>query len=281
MAKIAGTLERAEDRQYYLALADTVKQAFNQKFFNSASNLYGVDSVYQTYLLFALDQGLIPEGHKEAVLQNLIDDIVITRDGHLNTGILGTKHLFRVLAEEGRQDVIHKMVTKTTYPGWGFWIKNGATTLWESWSGKSSHNHQMFGSVNEYFYKHLAGIHAPTDEGTTAGYKKIHFKPYIPEQLEWVEASVGTMHGRVSSGWEKKEDGLTLLVTIPANASGKISIPVLGHDEVVVSESGRKIWKDGKLMEDSEGITDGYRDDQYIVFEVQSGTYQFVLSKSG
>ncbi len=278
MAEIAGTLERAGERQYYLALADTIKQAFNDKFFDPSTNLYGVDSVYQTYLLFALEQDLVPEGHKEAVLQNLIDDIMITRDGHLNTGILGTKHLFRVLEKEGRQDVIHTIVSQTTYPGWGFWIENRATTLWEKWSGESSHNHQMFGTVSEYFYKYLAGIHAPTDEGTAAGYKSIHIKPYVPEQLSWVEASVGTVRGQVSSRWEKTGNGLKLMVTIPANTSGKISIPVPGIEEVVITESGQKLWQDGKITEEIEGIAGGYRDGQYIVVEVEPGTYRFECS---
>ena len=119
MAKIAGELGNNEDKDSYLSLADTIKQAFNNKFFNPETNLYGLDEPYQTYLLFALDQDLIPEGHRSDVLDNLIDDIMVTNNGHLGTGILGTKHMFRVLAEEDREDVIHTMVTKTTFPSWG------------------------------------------------------------------------------------------------------------------------------------------------------------------
>jgi alpha-L-rhamnosidase len=62
-----------------------------------------------------------------------------------------------------REDILHKVETKTTFPSWGYWIENGATTLWESWNAESSHNHQMFGTVNEYFYKYFAGIQAPTN----------------------------------------------------------------------------------------------------------------------
>jgi alpha-L-rhamnosidase len=83
----------------------------------------------------------------------------------------------------------------------------------------------MFGTVNEYFYKYLAGIQAPTNQGTTVGYKKIHIKPYIPDDMEWAEASVETVRGTVSSRWEKSGNGLKLNITIPSNTSGKISIP--------------------------------------------------------
>ncbi len=280
-AKIAGVLGNEADREQYLSLADSIKEAFNQKFFNPETNLYGTEEVYQGYLLFALEGDLVPEGHRQAVLDNLIEDIMVSRDGHLGTGILGTKHLFKVLTDEGREDVIHEMVTKKTFPSWGYWIENGATTLWESWNGESSHNHQMFGSVNEYFYKYLAGIRAPTDEGTTTGYKQIHIKPYIPDDLNHAEATVQTARGEVSSGWQRDGDQLSLNVKLPANTSGKVSLPVMDLENVVITESGEAIWQNGKFTGDAiEGIEAGSQSDDSITFEIQSGEYQFVVSEN-
>ena len=54
---------------------------------------------------FALFLGIVPEKEKKAVLDNLIDDIQITHEGHLTTGILGTKYLMELLSVEGRSDV--------------------------------------------------------------------------------------------------------------------------------------------------------------------------------
>lgn len=277
-ADIAGVLGREDDREKTLALADSIKQAFNEKFFLPEQNLYGTEEPYQGYLLFALSGDLVPEEHRQAVLENLIYDIEVTGNGHLGTGILGTKHLINLLAEEGREDVIHEVVTKTTFPSWGHWIENGATTLWESWNAESSHNHQMFGTVNEYFYKYLAGIRAPTNEGTSTGYKEIHIKPYIPDEMDWVEASVETVRGTVSSRWEKTDDGLNLNVTIPANTAGKVSIPTLGRDQVQISENGELVWKDGQIVNNNTGISSGSETDGFVLLDLTSGSYEFEMT---
>lgn len=279
-ADIAGVLGNEEDRQYYLALADSIKQAFNEKFFLPGENLYGTEEPYQGYLLFALSGNLVPEENRQAVLDNLIHDIEVTSDGHLGTGILGTKHLINLLAEEGREDVLHEVVTKTTFPSWGYWIENGATTLWESWNAESSHNHQMFGTVNEYLYKYLAGIQAPTNEGTAVGYKEIHIKPYIPDQMNWAEASIETVRGTVSSRWEKTDDGLTLNITIPANTTGKISIPKLDWSDVQISEGAEIVWKDGEIINNNAEISSGREGVGNVVLDLKSGTYRFTVTES-
>ncbi|MCW9713322.1 glycoside hydrolase family 78 protein [Aliifodinibius salicampi] len=277
-AKIAGVLGKEEDREEYLALADSIKGAFNQKFFDSKTNLYGTEEPYQSYLLFALAGDLVPAGHRQEVLDNLIEDIMVTRDGHLATGILGTKHLFSVLSDEGREDVIHRMVTQKTFPSWGYWLENGATTLWENWEGESSHNHQMFGSVNEYFYKYLAGIRAPTDEGTTTGYKHIQIKPFIPADMDHAKASVETIRGIISSEWERADGELSLKVTIPPNTTGMVSIPDLGNEEVQISEGDDLVWDAGNAINTGNGIKNGTRKEGTVIFDIESGSYSFTLS---
>jgi alpha-L-rhamnosidase len=279
-ADIASVLERDDDRETYLALADSIKIAFNEKFFLPNENLYGTETPDQGYLLFALSGNLVPEEHRDAVLENLIEDIEVTSNGHLGTGILGTKHLINFLPEEGREDVVHQVVTKTTYPSWGYWIVNGATTLWEAWNAESSHNHQMFGTVNEYFYKYLAGIQAPTNDGTSVAYGEIHIKPYIPEDMEWAEASLETVRGNIFSRWEKSGEILRMEITIPANTSGKITIPKINWRKVQISENGGVIWQNGQLVESKAGIITGTEDDRSVVLEVQSGKYEFEITES-
>lgn len=277
-ANIAGVMGEKEDRQYYLSLADSIKAAFNEKFFNPQTNLYGTDEPYQSYLLFALHGDLVPEGHRQSVVDSLVNDIMVKSNGHLGTGILGTKHLFSVLTNEGREDVIHTMATQKTFPSWGYWIENGATTLWENWRGESSHNHQMFGSVNEYFYKYLAGIRAPTDSGTTAGYKQILIKPYIPQNLDHAEASIETINGTVSSSWQINGEQLELDVTLPPNSTGQISIPDLGNEQLTIREGEIVIWNSEGPLAEGDHITNGRREAGYVTFDVDSGVYSFILS---
>jgi len=84
------------------------------------------------------------------------------------------------------------------------WLNHGATTLWEQWSGAASHNHAMFAPVDELFYNFLAGIRPPTgDTETKRAYRKIHIKPFVPQELNEASATVFTFRGEISSSWKK------------------------------------------------------------------------------
>lgn len=278
MSKIASSLGNKTDALRYSALADTIKKEINKKFFNQTTYIYGVDSTYQTYQLLALAGDIVPEGFRGQVLKTVLDDIVITRNGHLNTGIIGTKYLWPVLAHAGKSDLAYSVLKTTTYPGYGYWIKNEATTLLEQWDGRNSQNHQMFGSVDEFFYKYLAGIRSPEDGETTQGYKHIHIQPYVPEGLSFVNASVNTVAGRIESDWQQNAGSFRLNVVIPANTSASISIPMFNYSNVVVIESDKKIWGNSTFIKGIPGIFDGSVDGNLLNFRIGSGKYEFTLS---
>jgi alpha-L-rhamnosidase len=278
MSKIASALGNRTDALRYSALADTIKEEINKKFFNQTTYNYGTDYTYQTYQLLVLAGNIVPDGFREQVLKTVLDDIVITRSGHLNTGIIGTKYLWPVLAHAGRSDLAYSIIKTTTYPGYGYWIMNGATTLLEQWNGRNSHNHQMFGSVDEYFYKYLAGMRSPEDEETTRGYKHIHIQPYVPGTLSFIEASINTIAGRIESHWQKNTDSFSLNVVIPPNSTASVSIDMLDYADVLVTESGKMIWENNTFIRGTPGITDGTANGNLLTFRTGSGTYKFVLS---
>jgi len=87
----------------------------------------------QTPNVLPLYMEMVPENKKGAVLQNLFENVEITNDCHLNTGILGTRYILDTLTQYGRADLAYRLATQTTYPSWGYMIKEGATTLWERW----------------------------------------------------------------------------------------------------------------------------------------------------
>ena len=276
MAKIAAILGEEADAGYFSALADTVKQAFNEKFFNPDTNLYGGDEAYQTYQLIALVGGLVPEEHRQAVFNTIIQDLH-ERDNHLNTGIIGTKYLWPVLVDGGQGNLALEVAGKTTYPGYGYWLKNGSTTLLEEWSGAGSHNHQMFGSVSGFFYKYLAGIQSPMEGHTSPGYRHIHLQPFVPDSLRSVRASVETVAGTILSDW-KKEDGLfRYQVSIPANTTGTVVIPVFGSRDAVLTESGARIWERGRFPGGVAGVTEVKEESGRLRIAIESGDYNFEI----
>ena len=84
----------------------------------------------------------------------------------------------------------------------------------------------------------------------------------------------------IRSGWKKDGNSLTLEVTIPAGASARVSVPTLGLEDVIVTEGGKTVWKDGGCTSAVAGITGGAESDDYITFVVGSGTYRFELTGS-
>jgi alpha-L-rhamnosidase len=280
LSGIATLLGNKTDAGKYLALADTIKRELNKKFFNPNTNLYGSETTYQTYQLLALTGNIVPDGYRDKVFQTITDDIINTRKGHLNTGIIGTKYLWNILAQSGRSDLAYTIATKTTYPSYGYWIEKGATTLWEEWSGKNSHNHEMFGTIDEFFYKYLVCIRSPMDGITTPGYKHIHIQPYIPEGLTFVEASLQTVAGNIESRWQQKSDLVQLRIGIPANSDATVSIPLLSFKNIVLTENGKKVWENGTFINGNPGISDARIDKAFITVSIGSGTYEFNLTGS-
>jgi alpha-L-rhamnosidase len=278
LSKIAGVLGYPEDAQYFQSLSDTIREAFNRKFFNPETSLYGTDETYQTYQLLALIGDMVPEGHREGVFQTIVDDIE-RRGDHLNTGIIGTKYLWQVLVQGGQNELAYRVATQTTYPSFGYWIKNGSTTLLEEWSGANSHNHQMFGSITEYFYKYLAGIQSPMEGNTSGGYKHIYIEPHVPEKLEFVNATLETVAGRVSSSWKKEADAFIHNVSIPANTSGTIALPILGPGAVTVWEGDSKVWDENGFVEGFPCISAAHKEAGRIIFQIRSGEYKFRVKR--
>ena len=221
MARLTG---RTTDAAAYSTLAGHIKAAFNTAFLSQGVYTAKASAGYrQTSNVVPLFHGITPSDQVGAVVSNLVADIR-SRGNHLNTGSIGTAALLPALTLNGKVDVAFQIATQTTFPSWGNWITNGATTCWEQWitgAGLRSRDHAFLGTIDDWFYKYLAGI-----QPAAPGYKQINIRPYVPTNLESASASMNTPMGRVSSGWKRNADGsVTLSVTIPANATANIWVP--------------------------------------------------------
>ena len=196
-AQIAKALGHDADAADAEKLAEKIKSAFNRQFLRAGTGVY--DSGSQACHAFALYFGLVPPDETTNALNSLVHDIVDLHQGHLTTGIFGTKYMLNELTDLGRADVAYGMVNQRTYPGWGFMLANGATTLWEHWAFSDntySHDHPMFGSVSEWFYKALAGIQPAPD---AVCFDKIIIAPQPVGDLKWVKAAYESVHGKIVS----------------------------------------------------------------------------------
>jgi alpha-L-rhamnosidase len=273
VAQAAKILGKTEDAKRYSDLAEKIKEALNREFLDKTTNQYATGS--QTSNAMALYLGLVPEEREQAVLQNLVDDILIKHKGHLSTGIIGTNALEQALPAYGRADVMYTIATQTTFPSWGYQISQGATTVWECFEVSSQRclNMKMFCSTEKFFYKDLAGIGL---EGP--GFKKISIKPCVVGDLRHARASLKTVRGLVAVDWKKDPTAFGIKVTIPPNATARVSVPKLGRKEIAVTESRRPVWQAGNFVSGVPGISAGSETDDYVTFDVGSGYYVFQLT---
>lgn len=274
MEQIAEVLGKTEDAREFAALADTIKNAFNDTFFDEETGFYGTEEAYQTYQVLALNGDIIPDGYREKVVNTVVDD-VIARDNHLNTGILGTKYLWPSLSQEGYDDLAFEVATQTTFPSFGFWLENNSTTLIEHWNGGGSHNHEMFGSIVEYYYKYLAGIQSPMEGNTSVAYKYIYLEPRVPEGLNSVDASYETVQGEVSVSWEKSANAFKYEVSIPANTTASVILPAFDFQNITITEGDTEIWANGSFIQGDSGIEDVKNNSGSFEVSIGSGSYVF------
>jgi alpha-L-rhamnosidase len=260
VALTAGLMRNDADARKYTDLAASIKQAFNEKFYHSDTGLYGNGS--QTSLSCALYQGLVEPANKARVLSNLVA-AVEKSNNHIDTGILGAKYLMNALLENGRADVACRIASQKDLPSWGWWIEQGATTLWEQWNGTESRNHIMFGDISAWFYKALAGINL---DPTVPAFKHFIIKPNLVGGLTSAEASYDSVRGRIVSDWRIAKGSLDLKVTIPANTTATVYVPT--SDYAAIKEAG-------KPVADAAGVRFLRMEDGRTLFEVGSGSYHF------
>lgn len=268
MARYATILGRPDDARRFHARAEKMRAAFNRRFFDPKTNLY--DNGTQTSGVLPLFFGLVPDGHRQPVFDNLIDNVMVKTQGHIGTGLIGGQWLMRVLSQNGRPDVAYRLAANKTYPSWGYMIENGATTIWELWNGNTadpamnSHNHCMLvGDLVTWFYEGLAGIRS--DPGRP-GFQHVLMRPQPVGDLRFVRAWHRSMYGTVKSQWEIRDGRFHWNVTLPANTTATLRVPT--SEAAAVREGDRPAAK-------AEGVTLLRTEQDAAVFRVASGQYAF------
>lgn len=202
--------------------ADSIKAAFIREFYHTDTHQFATGS--QCAQAIALEMGLVPEGDREAVLQQLIADIHAHGD-RLTTGDVGNRYLFNALIHNGQQELLYKMLNHYDVPGYGYQIKLGHTTLTEQWNPEhgASMNHFMMGHLNNLLVPHILGIWR--NNGLTV------IAPHPMGDLTWCR---GESQG-VKVSWNLTGDTFVLDMDIPEGQSAVVRMPYSGHEKTLSS----------------------------------------------
>ena len=227
MAAYATLLRETEDAQHFTDLAETLKRAFNKKFFNAEKGQY--DNGSQTSCVLPLAFGLVPDGERQRVFDHLVNKITVETHNHIGTGLIGGQWLMRVLTDNGRPDLAYTIATQKTYPSWGYMVEKGATTIWELWNGDTadpamnSGNHVMLvGDLGIWLHEDLAGIKSDPRQ---PGFKHILMRPEPVSGLAFAKATHLSPYGLIASEWKRDGEVFRWAITVPANTTASVCMP--------------------------------------------------------
>ncbi len=267
LAKAAKLLKRAADYNKYTQLAKKIQDAINAKYLDRATGLYGKGT--QTEMSFPLHWKIVPENMIKTVADNLarrVEADSVT----LDVGLLGTKTILNALSDNGHAELAFRLASKRTYPSWGWWIVNGATTLYENWKIDSrndiSLNHIMFGEVGAWLYKGLGGI-KPLEQAP--GFKTVSLEPHFVAGLDSFVAVYNSPKGSILSSWKRVGNALHYTTIIPANSLAllKLSLPV-----------GTNITEAQKpVVAGARGIISRSIGDGKVELKIEAGEYHFII----
>jgi alpha-L-rhamnosidase len=230
VARMAAATGRTAEAAAYGALADRVVTAFTNRFV-AADGTVGANS--QTGYVLALAFGLLPADRQQAAADKLAAKVAAT-GGHLSVGVLGVENLLPVLADHGHADTAYQILRQPDFPGWGYMLAHGATTIWERWDGirpdgtfndpgMNSFNHYGLGSVGDFLYRQVGGL-GPA----SPGYASLLVAPKPGGGLTSARAEYETPYGTAVSDWSVSGGTVTVRVTVPAGTSATVQVPTSG-----------------------------------------------------
>jgi len=268
----AKVLGKTEDVETYSALLKRIKEAYMKEYVTPNGRII---SGTQTAYVLALNFDMLPEDLRKQTAERLVENIK-SYDNHLTTGFLGTPYLCEVLTRFGYDSVAYKLLLQKTYPSWLYPVTMGATTIWERWDGEkpdstfedpgmNSFNHYAYGAIGDWMYRKMAGLDTYEDG---VGYKHIKIKPHIGGGFTYASASLNTYYGNVSNSWKIENGNLLMDVEIPPNTTATVYVPAVNAESIKENE---------KILPAVESIKVKGNEDGYVVLELGSGIYHFVV----
>lgn len=279
VAEIAGILGKPEDVEKYTDIYNKYRAAWRENFLEAdgCTTKCGTQTSYVLGIKFKL----FNENEIPGAAQNLVKNIE-GWNWHISTGFLGYSFLNPILSDTGHSDTAYKLLEQTEYPSSLYSVTMGATTIWESWYvmrrnedgtikvNDESQNHFSYGSVSEWLFRYMLGI--DRDDETSVAFKHFILKPQIGGSVTYAKGSYNCVRGLIESNWAIDEKGgLAYSATIPANTTATLYLPAESESSVVL--------ENGEAVSKAKGVSfTGYKNG-CMVFELESGSYSFTVSK--
>ena len=206
-----------EDGSFYEDVFQTMKKAIVKKYTDGKDRLLPET---QSGYAAAIYYNILPLSSGRHLIR-----LIEGNGNRITTGFVGTKMLLPVLCQIGHADKAYALAQSVDYPSWGYMITHGATSVWENWnaittyygakvfhdSSMNSFNHFALGSVVEWFYEYVLGIH-----NEKHGFKKIRIEPSVSYNApQWATGSLKTVSGDIHVSWSRHGNSVRYTISKP------------------------------------------------------------------
>ena len=236
-------MEMPAEADYCRDFARKMRAAIRKHLLEDAATMRFI-SGRQSVQAMAIFYGLCDSvEEKEKALAILLDEIHKKND-HMGVGVLGGRVIFRVLCDNGYEDLAIKMITRFDPPSYGVMIADGLTTLAENVRAPyGSYNHHFWGDISALMIEYFAGIR-PNPNLQNAN--NIDIRPVFSTTMQHAKAYYNAPSGRVEVKWERVGENVELILTYPQKADGFVIAPrgyTVNGKEKVNAESGRFVFE--------------------------------------
>ncbi len=204
LEEMATVIGKSDDIPYYRSLRTATEKAIKNTYYNVetdrfADGIQGADA-------FAVWCGLAGADTAQKLAEKY------TEMRYFDTGFLCTDILCEVLCNYGYTDVFLSLLESEKLGSFLYMKRHGATTIWEYFIGKCSHNHPMFGAPTRQLFQSVLGIR---QRSGTAGYGDIIIAPLKTTRALKVSGSINTPNGVISVSLDTTNEKPIISVDAP------------------------------------------------------------------
>lgn len=211
LSEAAHVLGKQSDEAFYTAEAARIKQNYNEKLLRREHDgkkgayyvIFGDSTQKRTTSAQALPLywGLVPEDAQRKVEEAFRESFM--QDGALVAGEVALPFIIQCANRLGMNETLSRYLLREEHPSYYAFVKDGETSLGEYWEhNPRSHNHDMLGSIAEWYFNGIAGI-----EPLAPGFARVRITPFLPSDMQEFRCSYTTPHGTITVAARRTADG--------------------------------------------------------------------------
>jgi len=131
---------------------------------------------------------------------------------HHHCGMLGLRYLYYALNRCGLSQYALRIITAEGFPSYIQWLREGATTLWETWCPGNSKNHHMYSDFMLWLMNTLVGIRPDPD---APGMERAIVAPFFAEGISFAKGFREMGRGKLAVEWQRDGDRVALCIDVP------------------------------------------------------------------